>query len=176
MKIKEENKVVALFLVIMISFWIITNEVIDLNRDYQYTQKVFEERINNKKDAPDAVNQREEASKEGEVEVEGLLSDDNLVIPIDTSTQQLGEFSAYNSEVGQTDNDPFTMANGKRVFDGAIANNCLAFGDKVKIQGKIYTVSDRMNKRYDCTHFDIWFLEKQEAINFGRRILEYKVL
>jgi len=172
MKIKEENKVVALFLVIMISFWIITNEVIDLNRDYQYTQKVFEERINNKKDAPDAV----QASTEGEVDVEGLLTDDNLVIPIDTSTQQLGEFSAYNSEVGQTDNDPFTMASGERVYDGAVANNCLPFGTELMIEGKVYYVEDRMNKRYGCEHFDIWMGNKINAINFGRRILEYKVL
>lgn len=87
-----------------------------------------------------------------------------------------GEFSGYNAEVGQTDSNPFTMANGKKVFDGAIANNCLPFGTKVEVNNKTYFVSDRMNKRYGCDHFDIFFWDKTEAIKFGRKTLDYKVI
>ena len=87
-----------------------------------------------------------------------------------------GQFSAYNAEVNQTDADPFTMANGKKVFEGAIANNCLDFGTKIKINDHIYTVSDRMNKRYDCNHFDIFLFSYSDAIKFGRQSLEYEIL
>lgn len=87
-----------------------------------------------------------------------------------------GEFSAYNSEVGQTDADPLTMASGKKVYAGAIANNCLPFGTKVKVNGKIKVVEDRMNSRYDCGHFDIFMDSHDEAIAFGRKTLDYEVI
>lgn len=80
-----------------------------------------------------------------------------------------GVVSAYTSEEAQTDDTPFIMANGEHVFDGAVANNCLPFGTKVVINGKEYTVSDRMNRRYDCNHFDLWYADKGEAIEFGRQ-------
>ena len=80
-----------------------------------------------------------------------------------------GIVSGYSSEVGQTDSTPFTMANNKRVRDGVIANNCLPFGTKVVIAGKEYEVSDRMNRRYDCSHWDIWFSDRSLALEFGRQ-------
>lgn len=90
--------------------------------------------------------------------------------------KKLGEFSAYSSEVGQTDNDPFTMANGKKVHAGAIANNCLAFGTAVEVDGMgIFTVEDRMNKRYDCSHFDIWMDSTAKALKHGRKTITYSV-
>jgi len=87
-----------------------------------------------------------------------------------------GEFSAYTSEPGQTDSSPFIMASGNRVYAGAIANNCLPFGSKIKVNGKIKIVEDRMNRRYGCEHFDIWMEEKTESIQFGRRKLEYEII
>lgn len=87
-----------------------------------------------------------------------------------------GEWTAYNSEVGQTDSDPYTMASGKRVYEGAIANNCLDFGTKVKVNGKVKIVEDRMNSRYDCDHFDIWMESYDAAVNFGRQTIEYEVI
>jgi 3D (Asp-Asp-Asp) domain-containing protein len=89
---------------------------------------------------------------------------------------KFGEFSAYNAEVGQTDSDPFTMASGKKVYDGAIANNCLQFGTKVKVNGKIKVVEDRMNSRYDCNHFDIFMEDHDSAIEFGKKTLTYEIL
>jgi len=90
--------------------------------------------------------------------------------------QKEGEFSAYNAEVGQTDNDPFTMASGKRVYEGAVANNCLSFGSKIKVNGKTKIVEDRMNSRYGCDHFDIFMESKGEALKFGRKNLNYEIL
>ncbi len=58
--------------------------------------------------------------------------------------------TAYSSTPDQTDDDPFTMANGHRVHDGAIAANFLPFGTRVMIPelygDKVFTVEDRMNK------------------------------
>ena len=91
-------------------------------------------------------------------------------------SEATGEFSAYNSEENQTDSDPYTMASGKRVYEGAIANNCLDFGTKVKVNGKIKIVEDRMNSRYDCDHFDIYMSDHDKAMEFGRKTLEYEII
>lgn len=96
--------------------------------------------------------------------------------PSDSPDVSVGEFSAYNAEIGQTDSDPFTMASGKKVYEGAVANNCLPFGSKIELNGKIYTVEDRMNKRYGCEHFDLFFNSYAEAIEFGRQELEYSII
>lgn len=89
---------------------------------------------------------------------------------------KMGEFSAYNAEPEQTDGDPFTMASGKRVYEGAVANNCLPFGTKIEVNGKVKIVEDRMNSRYGCEHFDIFMTDYDDAIKFGRQKLEYKVI
>jgi 3D (Asp-Asp-Asp) domain-containing protein len=87
-----------------------------------------------------------------------------------------GEFSAYTASVEETDADPFTTASGEKVRDGIIANNCLKFGSKVKVNGKVFEVKDRMNSRYDCEHFDIFLADKGEARKFGRQKLDYEIL
>jgi 3D (Asp-Asp-Asp) domain-containing protein len=79
--------------------------------------------------------------------------------------------SCYNSEIGQTDSDPTTMANGQQVFDGAVANNYYPFGTRVIIGGRTYVVSDRMNRRYGKNYFDIYFPDYRECVNFGRKKL-----
>lgn len=87
-----------------------------------------------------------------------------------------GEFSAYNAEVGQTDGNPNIMASGKTVYEGAVANNCLPFGTKIKVNGVTKVVEDRMNSRYDCDHFDIYMTSRDKAIEFGRKEMEYEVI
>jgi len=87
-----------------------------------------------------------------------------------------GEFSGYTASEDETDSSPNIMANGKTVFVGAIANNCLDFGTKVKVNGKEYIVSDRMNPRYDCNNFDIYFETKDDARKFGRQTREYEII
>jgi len=79
--------------------------------------------------------------------------------------------SAYNPTKDQCDDDPHINAMNKKVQDGDIANNCLAFGTEVELNNKIYTVRDRMNKRYGCNHFDILVWDYKEAIEFGRQEL-----
>lgn len=80
-----------------------------------------------------------------------------------------GTIYAYNSEVGQTDNDPFITASGQQVRKGIIANNCLKFGTVVRVDGKVYEVLDRMNSRYGCEVFDIWMESKAEAKQWGKQ-------
>lgn len=36
-----------------------------------------------------------------------------------------------------------------------VANNCLKLGSKVVLEGKTYTVADRLNKRFGCNYYDI---------------------
>jgi hypothetical protein len=71
-----------------------------------------------------------------------------------------GVITFYSSTRAQTDSTPFIAASGARVYDGMIANNCLPFGTEVKIPtlygDKIFSVQDRMNRRYGCAKFDIW--------------------
>ena len=88
--------------------------------------------------------------------------------------------TAYSSTPEETDDTPFTTASGTEVRDGVIANNMLPIGTKVRIPelygDKVFTVEDRMNRRKSDYHFDIWFPEKQLAINFGVKTAEIEVL
>jgi|GEM_PF-943654 3D (Asp-Asp-Asp) domain-containing protein len=87
--------------------------------------------------------------------------------------------TAYSSTVDQCDSSPFITASGTRVHDGIIATNLLAFGTKVKFPSiygdKIFTVEDRMNKRY-TDRADIWFETREEAIKFGVKRLEMVIV
>ena len=84
--------------------------------------------------------------------------------------------TTYNPTEAQTDSDPFTMASGKRVYEGAVASNCHPIGTKIKIENEVFTVEDRMNKRYtkDCgtanERLDIFKFNK--ADNF-KKIVKY---
>ncbi len=89
------------------------------------------------------------------------------------------EVTAYSSTPDQTDDDPFIMATGKYVYDGAIAANFLPFGTKVRfpeIYGdKIFTVEDRMHRRFS-DRIDIWMETKREAEIFGIKKLQYEIV
>lgn len=87
----------------------------------------------------------------------------------------LASITGYNAEREQTDDTPFTMASGNRVYEGAIANNCLPFGTRIKMKGKWYFVEDRMNSKYGCSYFDIFFWDKNDALNWGRRTIKVEV-
>jgi hypothetical protein len=79
--------------------------------------------------------------------------------------------TAYNSEVGQTDSDPFITASNVHVYDGLIACPVkYAFGTKVEYAGRVYTCDDRMNERYRTQNrFDIWFASHAAADDFGTK-------
>jgi 3D (Asp-Asp-Asp) domain-containing protein len=87
--------------------------------------------------------------------------------------------TGYSSTIDQTDDSPFITANGTYVYDGVVAANFLPFGTKVKIPDyfgdKIFTVHDRMNKRY-WEKIDVWFPDRQSAIQFGVRTLKIQIL
>jgi len=85
--------------------------------------------------------------------------------------------TAYSSTVDQCDSTPFITANGTRVHNGTLAANFLKFGTKVRFPSlygdKIFTVEDRMRSN---TKVDLWFPTRQEAKNFGVKIVEMEVL
>ena len=86
---------------------------------------------------------------------------------------------AYTSRVEETDGDLFTTASGEKVRTGIVANNCLEFGTKVDINGFVYEVKDRMNRRYtDCDgqwYFDIWMDDLAEARKWGKKTTDILV-
>ena len=86
--------------------------------------------------------------------------------------------TAYSSTVDQTDSDPFTTANGKKVKDGIVAANFLPFGTKIKLPGvagdKVFSVEDRMNRRFN-ERIDIWFSTREEAVKFGVKYVEVEI-
>jgi len=87
--------------------------------------------------------------------------------------------TGYNSEVRQTDDSPFITANGEYVYWGGVAANFLPFGTKIKIPDyygdKTFTVNDRMNQRY-WERVDVWFPERSQAVQWGRRTIKIEVL
>lgn len=88
--------------------------------------------------------------------------------------------TAYSSTPDQTDNSPFTTANGKTVYDGLVAANWLPFGTKIRIPDmygdKIFTVNDRMNNRYDQGRLDVWMKTRNEAKTFGIRRIRIQII
>ncbi len=87
--------------------------------------------------------------------------------------------TAYSSTPDQTDDDPFTMANGHRVHAGAIAANFLSFGTRIMIPelygNKIFIVEDRMNKRFP-NRIDIWFPNRKTVDDFGVQTLKIQII
>ena len=86
------------------------------------------------------------------------------------------EVSAYTASPEETDSTPNITASNELVRDGIVANNCQPFGTRVLIQGKVYEVADRMNKRYGCNHYDIFMWDKTQALQFGRQKLPITIL
>lgn len=88
--------------------------------------------------------------------------------------------TAYSSTPDQTDDTPFITASGKHVRDGIVANNMLPMGTKIRIPElygqKVFVVEDRMNRRKSGYHVDIWFPEKQLAVDFGVKTAEIEVI
>lgn len=108
-----------------------------------HATRIIENRRNDQLVAP-----KEEATNghEQPVSVEEVTSDT-------TQQDRTITVTSYNAEVGQTDADPFTMASGKRVYEGAIATNCYPIGTQLQLEGLgTFTVEDRMNARFtqDC--------------------------
>ena len=87
--------------------------------------------------------------------------------------------TAYTPREEETDSTPWITASGKTTNEGMIAANFLPFGTKVRINGKIYTVEDRMNRKYTNAvpaRIDLVFLSLEKARRFGRRTLDIEIL
>lgn len=88
--------------------------------------------------------------------------------------------TAYSSSLDECDGDPFTTASGEKVRDGIIAYNNLPFGTKVrfpeKFGDKVFTVTDRMAAGKGKYIADIWMPSKQEAKQWGVKILKMEIL
>ena len=88
--------------------------------------------------------------------------------------------TAYNSEVGQTDNSPFITATGTRVRPGVIALSrdllrIFPYGTRVTLHdragllnGRTFIVEDTMNVRLSNT-VDIWMSSRSQALRWGSR-------
>jgi 3D (Asp-Asp-Asp) domain-containing protein len=92
------------------------------------------------------------------------------------SPEMTGVFTAYTASVFQTDSSPMITASNISVRKGIVANNCLPFGTKIKVNDAIYEIQDRMNQRYGCDNFDIFMTKYHKAKDFGRQRLKYEII
>ena len=87
--------------------------------------------------------------------------------------------TAYTPRPEETDETPYLTPAGTKTREGVIAANWLPFGTKVKIDGKIYTVEDRMNSRYTASfpaRIDIVFNSLEKAKKFGKQKIEIEIM
>jgi len=88
--------------------------------------------------------------------------------------------TGYSSTIDQTDSDPFITAAGTQVREGIVANNYLPMGTKIRIPElfgeKVFVVEDRMSWEKGNYHFDIWFPDYWQALNFGAKITYIEIL
>lgn len=87
--------------------------------------------------------------------------------------------TGYSSTRDQTDATPFITASGTHVHDGTVAINFLPFGTKVRFldyrPAKVYVVEDRHHPRLS-DRADLWFSSRQDALDFGARVLRMEVV
>ncbi|MFH0853845.1 MAG: hypothetical protein V1853_05615 [bacterium] len=88
--------------------------------------------------------------------------------------------TAYSSTVDQTDSSPFITASGTHVHDGTLAHNYLPIGTQVRFPdifgNKIFVVEDRLNARYGPYMADIWMPTRDQAIQWGAKVLRMEIL
>jgi 3D (Asp-Asp-Asp) domain-containing protein len=92
--------------------------------------------------------------------------------------------TAYNSDIGQTDDSPCITASGfdvcKHGAEDTVAINGYRMGTRVRFPelfgDRVFVVRDRMNARYNSTHVDVWMLSKADAKSFGIKSAKMEVL
>lgn len=98
------------------------------------------------------------------------LSPDPAYFPHETFFEVTA--TAYSSTPDQTDSSPFITASGSRVRHGIIAANFLPLGTTVRIGNELYTIDDRMNKRFNGEYrIDIWMTSREAAQQFGSQTI-----
>jgi 3D (Asp-Asp-Asp) domain-containing protein len=85
--------------------------------------------------------------------------------------------TGYSSTPDQCWGDPFTTASGARGHEGTMA--CppeYVFGTKIEIENMgTYVCEDRGGK-IKGNHFDMWFVSRGEALNWGKRTIEARII
>ncbi len=131
---------------------------------------------------PDTTKEEKTANRAGFGEdLEGICGLDSVVCEYEQARFDKTAFgTTYNAEVAQTDSDPFTMANGEKVNEEAVASNCYPLGTQVEVDGMgIFTVEDRMNTRFtplcgsDKERIDFFKWERKN--NFAKQI-KFRIL
>ncbi|MFC1663081.1 hypothetical protein ACFL04_02865 [Patescibacteria group bacterium] len=88
--------------------------------------------------------------------------------------------TAYSSTPDQTSGDPFITASGARVRDGVVAHNYLPIGTKVRFPeefgDQVFTVLDRLNPRHGQYVVDRWTETREEAIQWGARVVKMEII
>lgn len=104
--------------------------------------------------------------------------------PVNPESQSIriiqGLVTGYSSTEDQTDSDPFVTAAGTWVREGIVANNFFPLGTKIKFPelfgDQIFVVEDRMSGEKGDYHFDIWFPDYWQALNFGVKKTPIEIL
>ena len=55
------------------------------------------------------------------------------------------------------------------------ASRSIPFGTRIRINGKVYVVNDRLAKKYD-KRMDIYFRNHSDALKFGKKRLKVEIL
>ncbi len=122
--------------------------------------------------------QLEPSEKLATIYGQALVQTTDPDIPV-VADNHLVVVTAYSSTHDQTDSTPFITASGSYVEDGTVACNFLRFGDRVRfpdIYGdKIFVVQDRMALKNNHK-IDIWFSSREQAKQFGVKVLKVEVL
>jgi 3D (Asp-Asp-Asp) domain-containing protein len=92
--------------------------------------------------------------------------------------------TAYNSDIGQTDDSPCITASGfdvcKHNQEDTVAINGYKMGTKVRFPDlfgdRVFVVRDRMNSRFGSSRVDVWMLSRVDAKNFGVKETRMEVL
>jgi hypothetical protein len=147
-KIKESRCFLSVIMLAIGASGTITNyEGTQLTTDYQASID-HADQVREEYHGLLAISQEKSENETAETDVTlGDQAGDNLQSEVEEWKTII--VTTYNPEIRQTDADPYTMANGERVYEGAIASNCYPIGTKLKLVGfGEFTVADRMNRRF----------------------------
>lgn len=163
------NKMKKILITIAIFCYIVACFLNETSKKQENYTSIFEFKTNE-------VEAKEEKKEVKEIDFCGLKD----VVCEDESEWITAEFSAYNNVESQCDSSPDTTASNKKIKGGEkwVAVNGYEFGTKIEIEGMgIYTVEDRMNRRYGINNIDILFhKDTEKALEFGRKKLRYRVI
>jgi len=90
----------------------------------------------------------------------------------------LAILTAYTPRPEETDDTPYITASGELVREGIVACPIyLPFGTLIEIDGEIYECQDRMNPRFWYQNrFDILMFDLEKAREFGKKVVEVKII